>query len=420
MSRRLEFGLVLLLAVAITVAVVAGRRSAGSGPEQDLRASTLLSGPLGSRALYDVLVRLGIPVERRRTPLFDLGKSDGRRAATAVLVVLDPPRELLAAELAQVVRLVRAGGAVVAAGAGAGITRCVGWSTSQGRRFFPADTFAVVSPKGLELPPVADFLQPLTDLEARRRLRGGPSDADECETLPPPVADTLLRLADGRPTALRLKYGAGSVTLFADVGYFRNRAWRASDVPYFVAPLLVPPRGVGQGRRWRGRVTWDEYHQGFGRSSSVAGLFVGWLAGTPAGWAVLQVVAVVVVGLAMAAVRFGPAQRVIERRRRSPLEHLEALAAGLEGAAGVETAVDLTVSGLRRRLGRAGVPRAAEMGSWLAGLELALATPAGRDAVRRLQRIVTQPGGPERALRAAQAVEDVWEELRPSPTRATS
>ncbi len=415
MSRRLELGLVLLLALAITVAVVAGRRSAGSGPELDLRASTLLSGPLGSRALYDVL---GIPVERRRTPLFDLGKSDARRAPTAVLVVLDPPQELLAAELAQVVRLVRAGGAVVAAGAGGGITRCLGWSTSQGRRFFPTDTFAVVSPKGLELPPVGDFLQPLTDLEPRRRLRGGPNEQDECETLPPPVADTLLRLADGRPAALRLRYGAGSVTLVADVGYFRNRAWRAGDVPYFVAPLLLPPRGGGG--RVRGRVTWDEYHQGFGRSGSVAGLFVGWLAGTPAGWAVLQVVAVLVVGLAMAAVRFGPAQRVIERRRRSPLEHLEALAAGLEGAAGVETAVDLTVSGLRRRLGRAGVPRAAEMGSWLAGLELALATPAGRDAVRRLQRIVTQPGGPERALAAAQAVEDVWEELRPSPTRATS
>jgi len=78
MSRRLELGLVLLLALAITVAVVAGRRSAGSGPEQDLRASTLLSGPLGSRALYDVLVRLGIPVERRRAPLLDLGKSDAR------------------------------------------------------------------------------------------------------------------------------------------------------------------------------------------------------------------------------------------------------------------------------------------------------------------------------------------------------
>jgi len=40
--------------------------------------------------------------------------------------------------------------------------------------------------------------------------------------------------------------------------------------------------------------------------------------------------------------------------------------------------------------------------------------------VRRLQRIITQPGGPERALAAAQAVEDVWEQLRPPTTRAAS
>ncbi|MGH7547062.1 MAG: hypothetical protein ACREMM_02655, partial [Gemmatimonadales bacterium] len=59
-------------------------------------------------------------------------------------------------------------------------------------------------------------------------------------------------------------------------------------------------------------------------------------------------------------------------------------------------------------------------GSWLAALELALPTRRGRDAVRRLQRIVSQPGGPERALAAAQAVEDVWEELRPQTTRAAS
>jgi hypothetical protein len=40
--------------------------------------------------------------------------------------------------------------------------------------------------------------------------------------------------------------------------------------------------------------------------------------------------------------------------------------------------------------------------------------------VRRLQRIINQPGGPERALAAAQAVEDVWQELRPLVTRAAS
>jgi hypothetical protein len=61
-----------------------------------------------------------------------------------------------------------------------------------------------------------------------------------------------------------------------------------------------------------------------------------------------------------------------------------------------------------------------EQRSWLAALELGLPTTAGRDAVRRLQRIINQPGGPERALAAAQAVEDVWQELRPLVTRAAS
>ncbi|HEU5320256.1 MAG TPA: hypothetical protein VFX28_05610, partial [Methylomirabilota bacterium] len=120
--------------------------------------------------------------------------------------------------------------------------------------------------------------------------------------------------------------------------------------------------------------------------------------------------------------RFGPARAVIERRRRSPMEHLEALAAGLERADGAATAVDLIVGGLRRRLGRGGyAPTGGDRGDgreWLAALELALPADRGRRAARRLKWIVTQPGGgDERVLAAAQAVEDVWEELHPRKTR---
>jgi len=78
------------------------------------------------------------------------------------------------------------------------------------------------------------------------------------------------------------------------------------------------------------------------------------------------------------------------------------------------------VAGLRRRLGRAGVLRLDEQRAWLSTLELALPTTRARDAVRRLQQAETQPGGAERALVAAQALEDVWEELRPQTTRAGS
>ncbi len=416
MSRRVELALALLLALAVAVAVVAGRRSGGTVPSLDYRTSTYLSGPRGSRALYDVLARVGVRVERRRTPLFDVARRPGRRPA--VLAILDPPVRLLPAELAQVVRFVRSGGAVVVAGGGGGITRCLGWRTANvGRRFAP-DSFPVVSLEpGLVLPPVTDFLKPSGAKEAdepSRRLGLGEESADdECRTVTPEHRDVLLRLADGRPAALRLRYpGGGSVMLMADAGYFRNRAWRSSDVPYFLAPFLTPAR--------RGKLVWDEYHQGFGREESLTGALLAWLTDTPGGWAILQLAGVILVGLAVAAVRFGPARPVLERRRRSPLEHLEALAAGLEGAVGVDAAVALIVSGLQRRLGRTGVLRPEEQRSWLAALELALPTPAGRGAVRRLQRIATQPGGAERVLAVAQAVEDAWQELRPLKTRTAS
>jgi hypothetical protein len=413
MSRRLEVALLALLTLAVTLAVWAGSRGAGAAATFDFRPSTLLRGPEGSGALYDVLVRLHIPLERRRAPLFDLAH-DGRRPP-AVLVVLDPFMHLEAAELGQVVRFVQAGGTVVAAGSGGGITRCAGWVTANAARFVASDSFPVLAPAtGLALPAVADYLKPPgVAPEAIGRVRGGDIEESECNRLAPAARDTLLRLRDRRPAALRLRYpGGGVVTLVADVGYFRNRTWRATPVPQFVAPLLLPARP--------GRVVWDEYHQGFGRERSLSGVLAGWLSGTPGGWALLQLSAVVILALAGAGVRFGPARSVIERRRRSPLEHLEALAAGLEGAGDVDTAVALTVAGLRRRLGRAGVMRPDEQGSWLAALELALPTTAGRDAVRRLQRIINQPGGPERALAAAQAVEDVWQELRPLVTRAAS
>src|SRR2546425_2914179 len=48
-------------------------------PDFDFRASAFLSGPRGSSATYEVLARLRIPVERRRTPLFDLERDARHR-----------------------------------------------------------------------------------------------------------------------------------------------------------------------------------------------------------------------------------------------------------------------------------------------------------------------------------------------------
>ena len=419
MSRRPELALVALFALAVAAATVAGLRNALSGAEGGT-PSAFLPGPDGAKAVYEVLQHLGRPVERRRTPLYDLTRV---RRPPALLVVIDPPDDLTAAELEQVVRYVRAGGEVLAAGDGGGITHCTGWDAHPAfLKAYAGDSQPVQQPvSALELPPVTAVLRPLDSLlavqghDSRRRVRRNLDRESGCGGLAVPTEDTLLRTEHGKPVILRLRYpGGGLVTLAADPGYFRNRAWRTTDVPPFMVPLLTPGTGG------RGRVTWDEYHQGFGRGGSLEGAVLDWLARTPAGWALLQLGAVGLVALAVAAIRFGPARSVIDRRRRSPLEHVEALAVSLQGAGGVDTAVALLVAGLRRRLGRAGMVQPDEQRAWLSALELALPTTRAREAVRRLQQAQTQPGGTERALVAAQALEDVWEELHPGDVSASS
>jgi Domain of unknown function (DUF4350) len=431
MSYRTELLLALFLATVITVAIVAGRRAPKPTPE-DEPPSTLLTGPGGSKAPYEVLGRLHRPVERLRRPLFDLARLP-RARRPALLVVVAPPIALQAAELDQVVDYVREGGTVVAAGNGGGITTCFGWRTRFSERAFAAESLRVLPPQpGLLLPRVVRYLvsqrdttgdttageSPRRRLERLTRLR----KETRCGGLGPGATDTLLRTRDGRPVIVRVRYaGGGSATLAADPAYFRNRAWRESDVPLLLVPLLTPAaREVRGGGGGGGHVVWDEYHHGHSEDVSLTGAVVRWVIATPFGWGLLQLAAAALVGLAVLAVRFGPARAVIERRRRSPLEHLEALAAGLETAAGADTAVQLTVAGLRRRLSRAGYVPRGDLGPWLAALELALPTAQGRAAARRLQAAISQPGGGERVLATAQAVEDVWEDLRPPTTRAAS
>lgn len=414
MSRWFEIGLAVFVVVVLGLAVWAANRA----PEPaipDYRASTMLKGPGGSKALHDVLVALGRPSERRRTALYTLAGAS--RRTTALLVELDPPIPLQSAEMEQVVLYVKDGGAVLAAGDGGGITGCTGWETRRAGRGFKGDSTRVRAPQRgavVRLPRVVAVLQRSEDRPLKGLVKRGVVDEDDpCSALIPQTIDTVLATMDGRPVALRFTYrGGGTLTLMAEVGWFRNQAWRDSDVPYVMLPLLTPPR--------RGRVVWDEYHQGFGKEGPTMLVITWeWMLRSPVGWAILQLAAVGLVWLAVTAVRFGPPLTVIERRRRSQLEHLEALAAGLESAADADTAVRRIVAGLRRRLSRAGHVGTGDLRPWLETLELATTSARGRGSVRRLRHLITQRGGaaPERALDAAQAVEDVWEELRPRTTR---
>jgi len=280
---------------------------------------------------------------------------------------------------------------------------------------------------GLRLPRATRVLERWTPGGPRDdRLEGlvkGSEDEAPCAGLFALRTDTVVATADDRPVILRFHYrSGGTLTLAADPGWFTNEVWRGTDAAVLLLPLLTHPAPSGPPER-PGRVVWDEYHQGFGveGGGSLEGHTWRWLRESPTGWAILQLIGVALVWLAVTAVRFGPARAVIERRRRSPLEHLEALGAGLESAADSDTAVLRLAHGLRRRLSRTGNLGSGDLRPWLESLELAMRGPEGRAAVRRLRQIITHRGSAradgQRVLAAAQAVEDVWEELRPRKTR---
>ena len=406
--RRGERAVVIAGVSILVLVALWGALSAPGSDSDDRRLSTYLAGPSGAKGLAQALRRLGVTVEQRRRPYFDIAtdSSHGRRERLYAFLDIDRPttQELLAIR-----DYVMGGGRILTAGV-TGIEVCFGYWSRRLARDVDNDTRAtLVRGSGQRLPPTWRVLRRLPAESLAAAAKG--TEADRCAPHLPKRADTLVRTMRNVPVALWLRFASGGeAIMLADGRYLSNRILRDTDAGVAVLQWFLDGRTR--------QVVVDEYHLGFGAGGTLPGASWAWLRHHPPGWAILQLLGVALVALAVTAVRFGPARSVIERRRRSPLEHVEALAAGLEGAGGVDTAVGLTVSGLRRRLGRVGLlPPGAER-AWLAALELALPTPTGRNAVRRLQRAINEPGGPERALAAAQAVEDVWEELRPRTTRA--
>ncbi|MGH7567486.1 MAG: DUF4350 domain-containing protein, partial [Gemmatimonadales bacterium] len=327
--RRTEIVLAVALFVALAAAALIGRRAAPDKTWEDRRASTYLAGPYGAKGLAETLRRLGVQVRQRRRPLFDLADEPSARTrprsgagdAAQVVAFLDIAYPTVP-EIQGVRAYVARGGRVFIAGS-TRIELCFGFDTRRvaGERWTaPEESLSVVVPD-------AAFSPPPKDLPAATRVmvRVPPEslyteeeeESERCPSLYPTATDTLLATGDGRPVALALRFrGGGRATLLADVVYVSNRALKETDAGLVVVPWIL--EGGTE------RVVVDEYHQGFGEGAGLFGAALRWVVAAPAGWALLQLTAVALVALAVAAVRFGPALNVIERRRRSPLEHLEA------------------------------------------------------------------------------------------------
>ena len=400
--RELALGLAAFFLVGAFVAIRALVEPTGA---LDARLSTFRAEPTGARAWSDALERLGHRVVRWRRPFSALppaGKDGG------LLAVLGPDARLGTVEVRQLERWSKGGGDLLLVGSGtAPAMACAGWRV---------DTLGAkgVTGEGLvgDLPiriagirsRLVDTPEP-TPVDSTRKEDLGLLGCHRREVL---HVDTLLRAASGAVFAVRVEhFKGGSITLVADPELFTNQALRGSDAGEFALGLV----------RTDGEILVDEYHHDYGARGSLTGAILEWSGRDPWGWVLWQCVVVALVALLLSIPRTGPIRALVRPSRRSPLEHVGALARTLAASEGHDVAVLALVRGLRRRLSADGRPARDDPRNWLQGLQGRVRTGEARHAVARLLDL-TKPGrGAIEVLAAANAVEDVWQELRPRPPK---
>lgn len=402
MRPRTELGLAagLLLGLGVLVVTLGSRRpraAAGESPR-----STYLTSPGGASAFAEAVSRLGVEVERFRRPTATLTVPDSSRGAE-VVAVLGPSVPISAVEARHLLGL--RVDLLLAGRNSATAIRCLGYQVSGRQWTNPAATRAPADAEDLPAPRVWAVLLPH---QARKIVDSAGYEGRRvpCDVPKPVRVDTVLRTVRERLVVVRLIYPDGRVvTLVADDRLFQNRTLRSTSAGALVLGLVAP--------RYQ-RVVVDEFHHGYQAAGSLAGAALGWTTRSPWGWVVWQLAAVGVVALLASGVRFGPVRSAIERRRRSPMEHVRALATALAAARGHDVAVRLMIQGLRRRLSRTGRPAPADLDTWLEGLGPSIRTARGREALDSLTTMTRSPPSADSVLVAGNAVETLWEELKPS------
>ena len=320
---------------------------------QDVRGqlTSTSAGPGGARALHDLMARLGWRVERRDLPFTRSLDS------TAVYAVLDPPVLVTASEAHDLLQVVRAGAGLLVVAPGNGpLADSLGIShttlggvvarSDQAPEGFCPDSLnrpgLITWPDGhvnswwLQTRRRADtvFLRVRTDsgVAGRMGVAIGADSATEGRLSRPGIAGYTL--------------GRGRVVAVADPDLLRNdvlRVCRWNAGPTAVAALhWLAPTATR-------RLVFDEYHQNPNVEAAPMRAVSRALVAQPWGRTMLALAAAGLLLLVALAVRpVTPAPRLTVERR-SPLEHVSALARAYAQAGATRLVIRRLVRGLRRR-----------------------------------------------------------------------
>jgi hypothetical protein len=389
-------GLGALTVLATVAALVGGSRTPEAESARLARPSTFLTSPGGAKGLLDAIQRLGIEAQRFRERPKELTRFTGR--PRQLLAVLDPTARISAPDVMLLVRFNHSADLLLAGDGAERLMRCFGYKIE--RRFF--DSVRVAGLRA-SAPWVSGALVATNQAVYTDSSRAEDVGRLSCRIPAFRSVTTLLRSTRG-PVVIRLERDSGQrVILVSDASLLSNQALRDTDAGPFVLGLLVEQYQ---------HVLFDEYHHGYGASGSLAAATLAWSWRSPWGWAAWQLTAVGVLALLFSAIRFGPAVPGISRARRSTLEHVRALATALSAAHGHDEAIASIVRGLRRRLAPPIMRPHGDWRTWLEQRDRRDASSGDRETLTTLTSL-TQPGQPSSSvLRAANAVEDLWQSLQ--------
>ena len=352
-ARRISWSspwvaLPLLLAVfALTVLLTPRDTDGRSG---DSRLTVRSTGPMGASGLHQAATRLGWRTERLTAPYA------ARMDSAAVYAVLDPPVPLTAGEVHRLLEAVRAGaGLLVVAQRGSSLSDSLGLVPSRNGE-------QLVAPPGVACPDSLNRPGALVWLGGgvlSLRVRGAsvpPGAVAFAHTRRPGRLDSLdlvvRATGDSLPPAvLGVPLGRGRVVFVADADLLRNDVLRVCEWGMGMAAFRALDWLSAAGGH---RLVFDEYHHSAWADARPVAAVRRWLAGSPAGRMLLQgALAALVLIAAVGARAIAPRARP-RIERRSPLEHVSALARAYEEVRATRLAVRRLVRGLRRRHQRAG------------------------------------------------------------------
>ena len=329
LSPKFVFG--LLLGLIILTLLCTPEIDPG---EEQPRLTTFSNDMRGARGLYLVAEQLGWPVERRTSPM--------RQAldTSVIYAVLAPVTGFTASEVHNLLEAVRHGASLLyAMPYGSSVL-----DDSLGLDFTYSSFRGYGTPE--TPPPRASehyerFAELYDGVPQRALTLKGPAHDDRRIFV---AAEGAAGDSADAPVVLGLPLGEGWIVAVADPSLLENDFIRREE--YALLPLRLLEWLSPRGRR---PIVFDEYHQGFGSHPSLTRAVRTLVLETAPGRMLGVLVLALLVLLLATATRAIPPRPLRRLERRSPLEHVGALARAYEQVSATRLAVRRLVHGLRRR-----------------------------------------------------------------------